>query len=92
MMECGQYDERWEDIHMMPEQTAQAALDLEAELMMPIHWGAFVLALHPWKDPVERVSKKANELNQPYLIPQIGEQILLDNSVTVNNGWWKTFN
>lgn len=43
MLECGQYNELWKDIHMMPEQTVQAAIDLKAKLMMPIHWGAFTL-------------------------------------------------
>ena len=52
----------WETIHMMPEQSVQAAIDLNAEAMMPIHWGAFTLALHSWTDPVERVTAKAGEL------------------------------
>lgn len=30
MLECGQYNELWKDIHMMPEQTVQAAIDLKA--------------------------------------------------------------
>lgn len=30
---------------------------------MPIHWGAFKLALHDWTDPVESVLKKAIQLN-----------------------------
>jgi L-ascorbate metabolism protein UlaG (beta-lactamase superfamily) len=89
MMECGQYNKRWESIHMMPEQTAQATLDLKAKQMMPIHWGAFVLSLHSWKDPVERLSKKAQEINMSYLIPQIGEQLDMNNLVTMNNFWWQ---
>jgi len=89
MMECGQYNKRWESIHMMPEQTAQATLDLKAKQMMPIHWGAFVLALHSWKDPVERLSQKAQEIKMPFLIPQIGEQLDMNNLVTMNNFWWQ---
>ena len=46
MLECGQYNELWKDIHMMPEQTVQAAIDLKGKFMMPIHWGAFTLAMH----------------------------------------------
>ncbi|MCB0283158.1 MAG: MBL fold metallo-hydrolase [Calditrichaeota bacterium] len=88
MMECGQYDLRWENIHMLPEQTAQAAVDLQAKRMMPIHWGAFILALHPWKDPVERVTKKAQELNMAITVPQIGEQINLDNPQVIKMEWW----
>lgn len=90
MMECGQYNEKWHDIHMMPEETAQAAVDVNTKVMMPIHWGAFTLALHSWTDPVERVSAKAKELNQDMIIPKIGESIGLDSSIAVADSyWWK---
>ncbi|MDN3204457.1 MBL fold metallo-hydrolase [Algoriphagus sediminis] len=89
MLECGQYNERWKDIHMSPEETAMAGLDLEAKVGMPIHWGAFTLALHSWTDPVVRVSKKAEELGLPLSIPEIGEFIYLDNIDTRNNPWWE---
>jgi len=92
MLECGQYDKRWENIHMMPEQTAQAALDLKAKLMMPIHWGAFVLALHSWKDPVERVTKEAQELNVNVITSKIGEQFLLNKPLIEENSWWVNWN
>lgn len=51
LMECGQYNEDWKAIHMMPEETIQAALDVKSKLVLPIHWGAFTLALHDWTDP-----------------------------------------
>ena len=90
MMECGQYNVNWSEIHMMPEETAQAAKDLNTKVMMPIHWGAFTLSLHSWTDPVERVSKAAANLNMPLVIPQIGEQIVMDSTIEVsNNNWWK---
>lgn len=31
MMECGQYNEMWSDIHMFPEETAQAGVNLQAK-------------------------------------------------------------
>ena len=92
MLECGQYDKRWESIHMLPEQTAQAALDLNTKLAMPIHWGSFVLALHSWKDPVERLTKKAQELNVNVITPKIGEQFLLNETIIENNNWWVNWN
>ena len=92
MLECGQYDRRWESVHMLPEQTAQAAVDLNAKLIMPIHWGSFALALHSWKDPVERVTKATEELNQLLVIPQIGEQILLNEPKVKNSKWWESWN
>lgn len=89
MMECGQYDKRWDNIHMMPEETAQAAVDINAKLFMPIHWGAFVLALHTWKDPIERVTKKANELGVPISTPKIGEPVILELPEKPSSRWWE---
>ena len=88
MVECGQYDERWAQIHMMPEESAQAAVDLRAERMMPIHWGAFRLALHSWTDPVERVLVEAATLGMPVTTPKIGEPIILDLTEYPRSRWW----
>jgi len=63
MMECGQYNELWKEIHMMPEETAQAGVDVKAKVIMPIHWGAFKLAMHPWVDPIERFFCNKPRLN-----------------------------
>lgn len=74
---------------MMPEETAQAAVDINAKMMMPTHWGAFVLALHTWKDPIERVTKKAKELSMPIATPRIGEPIVLELSEKPVSRWWE---
>lgn len=88
LMECGQYNKDWIQVHMMPEQSAQAAVDLNAELTMPIHWGAFSLALHSWKEPVERITKKAKELDIKLVTPKIGEPLILGVQEP-NRAWWK---
>jgi L-ascorbate metabolism protein UlaG (beta-lactamase superfamily) len=89
MMECGQYNQLWSDIHMFPEETVQAALDVKAKRMMPIHWGAFKLAMHEWTDPVERVLKKAKELGVEIVVPQIGSEINMKKPIIEENQWWK---
>ena len=88
MMECGQYNEQWSQIHMTPEETIRASKDVKANLMMPIHWGAFKLALHTWNDPIIRATNKANELNMPIATPKIGEAIVLDRSKFPSEKWW----
>jgi L-ascorbate metabolism protein UlaG (beta-lactamase superfamily) len=90
MMECGQYNELWPDIHMFPEETAQAGLDVQAKLIMPIHWGAFKLGMHPWTEPVERITKKAEELKIEIIIPKIGEPIEFFNTSGIQSTWWQT--
>ena len=87
MIECGQYNELWEAIHMMPEQTIQASLDLGANQMMPIHWSAFNLSLHSWTEPVVRASKAAHKHNVKMITPIIGEQFSPAFS-KASNFWW----
>lgn len=91
MIECGQYNELWSEIHMFPEQTAQAGIDLNAKVIMPIHWGAFKLAQHSWTDPIERVSKKAIELNIKMVAPKIGEALLISETNEITKNWWKNY-
>ena len=88
MMECGQYNTMWPDIHMFPEETAQAGVDIKAKAIMPIHWGAFKLALHSWTDPIERVTRKAQELKLPLVTPKIGEPILISDLPNPQSTWW----
>ncbi|ALQ68290.1 MBL fold metallo-hydrolase [Bacillus thuringiensis] len=89
LMECGQYDPRWSAIHMLPEETVQAHIDVKGELLLPIHWGAFTLALHEWSDPIERVTKKANRLGVKVTTPQIGESITLKSKDYPSSAWWR---
>ncbi len=88
LMECGQYNEEWKVIHMMPEETVQASIDLKSKLVLPIHWGAFTLAFHDWTDPIERITKKAKEVNLPVTTPKIGEPVILGKSSFPTEKWW----
>ncbi|MFT3886046.1 MAG: MBL fold metallo-hydrolase [Flavobacteriales bacterium] len=88
LLECGAYNERWANIHMFPEQTAQAAIEVRARMLMPIHWGKFSLAMHPWKEPVERLTVKARKLGLPLLTPRIG-RIVTGVDASASEDWWK---
>tara|TARA_B110000285_G_C15120257_1_gene616657 strand:+ start:702 stop:1832 length:1131 start_codon:yes stop_codon:yes gene_type:complete len=89
LMECGQYNKNWAQIHMMPEQTVQATIDVGAQWLVPVHWGAFTLSLHDWTDPIERVSAEAKRKNVNISTPAIGETIVLEHSLFPNSVWWK---
>ena len=78
ILECGQYGKNWPYIHMQPEETVMAAQDLRAATLLPVHWAKFTLALHPWDEPIRRVSAAAAKAGLPLTTPRIGE------SVTVN--------
>ena len=73
---------------MMPEETVQAAIDLKARSLLPVHWGKFTLALHAWDEPIKRVIEKARSLNIKIHTPKIGQQLLLDDSFETQN-WWE---
>jgi len=87
ILECGQYNPNWKHIHMMPEETAQAAIDLKAKMLLPVHWGKFTLSLHPWNDSIIRVTKKANELGIKVTTPLIGEPVVIGSSYP-SREWW----
>jgi L-ascorbate metabolism protein UlaG (beta-lactamase superfamily) len=88
LLECGQYHEYWPNIHMMPEETAQAHLDLKGKVLMPIHWGKFELSLHSWTEPVQRLLKKAAELHIPVITPLLGAPV--DSFANqADNRWWE---
>jgi len=87
ILEAGQYNSMWPLIHMMPEETVQASVDLQAKALLPVHWGKFSLAMHAWTDPVTRVLDKAKELNVKVLTPKIGQPIILDDDFQFES-WW----
>jgi L-ascorbate metabolism protein UlaG (beta-lactamase superfamily) len=88
MLECGQYDLQWPQIHMMPEETVQAAIDLKAKAFLPVHWGKFTLALHPWRDPIRRAVKHAATTGAVITTPLIGEPIIIGEYLPVR-AWWE---
>ncbi len=88
ILECGQYSRYWPFIHMMPEETVQAAIDLNAKCLLPVHWGKFALANHPWTEPVEKLVVSAAEKGMKITTPMIGEPVILDKKYPSSH-WWK---
>lgn len=93
LIECGQYNEKWDNIHMFPEQTVQAGVDVRAKSLMPIHWGAFTLALHPWTESVTRASQAAKNFDIEFRTPEIGRTISVksDSSQVNYTQWWAAY-
>jgi len=89
ILECGQYNKHWKYIHMMPEETVQAALDLQTKKLLAVHWGKFSLSLHPWDEPAKRVYKAALEKKIPLLTPMIGEKVNIDDDTQTFSCWWE---
>ncbi len=87
-VESGAYNKSWPDVHMFPAETVQATLDLKAKVLMPIHNSKFDLSLHPWKEPLERVLKEANEKDVTLASPIMGEAFV-SNSKIPQKRWWE---
>lgn len=90
LLEIGAYNEEWESIHMGPENAAQASLDVNAKLLMPIHWGTFNLAMHPWTEPVERLLAEAGKRGVSLVLPAPGETVAVTGKA-YNSRWWERY-
>lgn len=73
MIESGAYNVLWADVHLGPEQAVQAHRMVRGDVMMPVHWGTFDLALHSWIEPAERVLAAAARVGVRVATPQIGQ-------------------
>jgi L-ascorbate metabolism protein UlaG (beta-lactamase superfamily) len=88
ILECGQYNEKWPMIHMTPEQTVQAGIDLKAKIILPVHWAKFALAYHDWDEPINRFTKKAEEIKVNYITPLIGQPHIFEKPLNTS-AWWR---
>jgi L-ascorbate metabolism protein UlaG (beta-lactamase superfamily) len=83
----------WPDIHMSPDQGVQAHLDLQggdtaAGVMLPIHWGTFNLALHPWAEPAEWSMRATETVGVRMAAPRPGEPFEPADPPVVEP-WWR---
>jgi L-ascorbate metabolism protein UlaG (beta-lactamase superfamily) len=89
LIECGQYDRQWAQIHMLPEQSVQAALDVRAQAMLPVHWGAFTEAHHAWNESVERATAEAGRRGLLLTTPELGQPVVLGAGPLPQLRWWR---
>ena len=87
-LECGAYDKSWPKLHMFPEQTVQAHLDLKGNVLHPIHWATFNLALHPWYEPMVRFTAAADSKNIKTATPVAGETTIYGMRIPAAR-WWE---
>ncbi|MCP4220198.1 MAG: hypothetical protein GY765_36540 [bacterium] len=86
-MECGAYNERWHHIHMYPEETVQAHLDVKGKVLHPIHWGTFNLSLHAWYEPMQRFTKAAAAAGVRTATPIAGDTVVYGQYMGTEK-WW----
>ena len=92
ILENGQYNDAWHYIHSLPDEWAAETKDLKAQAILPVHSSKFALAMHDWKEPMEKFYETANEEQITLLTPKIGEMIHFNRLDTVYAPWWRDVN
>lgn len=75
LMENGQYDTDWANIHLLPEKLEQAVLDLDAKQVFTVHHDKFALAKHAWDEPDKNAQQIAQKYGVRILDKPIGEVV-----------------
>ena len=89
MIETGAYNELWSDIHMLPEESLQAHIDIQASVMMPVHNSTLDLAPHNWNEPLIKITDLAGAKGVPTSIPIFGEVVPVKGAGEApNKTWW----
>ncbi|MBW8770670.1 MAG: MBL fold metallo-hydrolase [Gemmatimonadetes bacterium] len=89
MIEIGAYDALWPDVHLGPEQAVLAHRLVRGDVMLPLHWGTFDLALHGWTEPIERALVAAKEHGMRIATPRPGG-IFEPTTAIPAERWWPT--
>ncbi|WP_257813679.1 MBL fold metallo-hydrolase [Burkholderia glumae] len=88
LLETGAYDAQWPYVHMQPEQTVQAHVDLRGRWLVPVHNGTFDLAMHRRQEPFERVFGLAAARGIALATPRMGERLDLQ-APHRGERWWR---
>lgn len=89
-LENGQYNEKWRNIHTLPEEFCQEVEDLRAKNVLPVHSSKFLLAQHAWNEPLQKVFEYSRGKSFRVATPMIGDKLNLDLDFQNFDEWWKS--
>ncbi len=89
LLDSGQYNENWKHVHMTPEDSARAAVDLRAKAALPSHAGKFSISFHSWDDPFKRFVEASRDKPYRPVTPRIGEVVDLADGGQAFSRWWE---
>ncbi len=88
ILDNGQYDAAWRLLHALPHEVLIAAQDLKAKRLFPVHSSKFVMANHPWDEPLKKIIALNSKANIPLMTPLIGERVNLKDNQQEFTPWW----
>jgi L-ascorbate metabolism protein UlaG (beta-lactamase superfamily) len=89
IIENGQYNEAWHRVHLLPEESAKAAQEVGAKVVLSAHNGKFALARHAWDEPYRAFKEASQEKNYELITPQIGEIADIGRQDRAFSAWWE---
>ena len=90
ILENGQYDKSWKNIHLMPNEILKAAKELNASRIFPVHSAKFALGNHAWSEPLNLIVENNKVENLQLITPMIGEKVDLNDKNQKFSEWWKS--
>jgi len=88
MLEVGAFHESWAGIHLGPKNALEVFSMLGGGTLLPVHWGTFNLALHPWDEPAETLLALAAAQGARVLTPRLGA-VFEPTRVEAPVAWWR---
>ena len=88
ILDNGQYNSAWKYIHNLPEDVLQAAKDLKAKRIFPVHSSKFALSTHDWDEPLKRITALTQAAGIAMISPKIGELVYLQHTDQTFESWW----
>lgn len=86
-LEIDGWNTGWRNTHLFPHEVIQAMQDLKSVNLLPVHWGVFDLAFHPWTESIEMVMNEAQKTDIRPITPIMGQWTDLNTETT---DWWRT--
>lgn len=80
LLDNGQYNLAWQELHMLPQEVLKAASELKAKRLFPVHSSKLKLAFHPLDEPLSKITELNKSYTFPMVTPIIGEIVYLKDT------------
>jgi L-ascorbate metabolism protein UlaG (beta-lactamase superfamily) len=87
-LEIDAWNPGWPKTHLFPNEVLHACRDVHAKALVPVHWGVFDLALHPWDESIRMIADLADKAGDITLLtPLMGQKFV--PGLTQFSCWWE---